>query len=87
MNGVFRDTWSSLSPTERDVATALSIVYEEKSVLDFSRLLNKIGLRPPVGESRFTHAVTEQIVHKLHDLKMVDRHDERTWRISPEAVS
>ncbi|WP_020571767.1 DEAD/DEAH box helicase [Neolewinella persica] len=84
MNGVFRDTWSNISPTERDVATALSIVYEEKSVLDFSRLLNKIGLRPPVGESRFTHAVTEQIVHKLHDLKVVDRHDERTWRINPD---
>jgi len=80
----FRDTWNSLSPTERDVATALSIAYEERSVLDLSRLLNKIGLRPPVGESRFTHAVTEQIVHKLHDLKVVDKHDDRTWRINGE---
>jgi len=84
MNGAFRDTWTSLTPTERDVATALSVVYEEKSVLDFSRLLNKIGLQPPKGEMRFTHAVTEQIVHKLYDLGLVIKHDDRNWRINPE---
>lgn len=84
MNGVFRDTWSSLSPTERDVATVLSIVYEEKSVLDFSRLLNKIGLRPPVGENRFSHATTEVFVHKLHECGLVYPKDDRTWRINPE---
>ncbi|MEM9930274.1 MAG: hypothetical protein AAF840_10680, partial [Bacteroidota bacterium] len=56
----------------------------EKSVLDLSRLLNKIGLAPPAGESRFTHAATEQIVHKLHELKVADRHDERTWRVNPD---
>lgn len=83
MNGSFRETWTSLSPTERDVATALSMVYEEKSVLDFSRLLNKIGLQPPKGELRFTHAATEQIVHKLHDLGLVVKHDDRNWRINP----
>ncbi|WP_273443770.1 DEAD/DEAH box helicase [Neolewinella agarilytica] len=84
MNGVFREIWTNLSATERDVATALSVVYEERSVLDLSRLLNKIGLQPPVGESRFTHAVTEQIVHKLHELGIADRHDDRTWRIAEE---
>ena len=82
MNGAFRDTWNKLSPTERDVVTALSIVYEERSVLDFSRLLNKIGVRPPVGESRFTHAGTEEIIHKVHNLKLVLKHDDRTWRIN-----
>ncbi|MBC6996267.1 DEAD/DEAH box helicase [Neolewinella lacunae] len=82
MNGVFREIWTSLNATERDVAIALSAVYEERSVLDLSRLLNKIGLQPPVGEPRFTHAATEQIVHKLHESKLVDRHDDRTWRIA-----
>ncbi len=62
MNGAFRDTWTKLSPTERDVVTALSMVYEELSVLALSRLLNNIGLRSPVGVNRFTHADTEVIV-------------------------
>lgn len=84
MNGAFRETWTSLSSTERDVVTALSIVYEEKSVLDLSRLLNKIGMPPPRGESRFSHAGTEELIHKLHELKLVVKHDERHWRINPE---
>lgn len=83
MNGAFRATWTALTPTERDVATALSVVYEEKSVLDFSRLLNKIGLAPPKGEPRFTHAATEQIVHKLHEVGLIAKHDDRNWRINP----
>ena len=82
MNGDFRSTWTKLSPTEQDVAIALSMVYEERSVLDLSRLLNKIGVRPPKGENRFTHADTEQIVHKLHELGVVMKHDDRNWRIS-----
>ena len=84
MNGAFRTTWTALTPTERDVATALSVIYEENSILDFSRLLNKIGLQPPRGESRFTHAATEEIVHKLHDKGLVVKHDDRTWRVNPE---
>jgi hypothetical protein len=84
MNGAFRDTWTKLSPTERDVVTALSMVYEERSVLDLSRLLNKIGLRPPVGENRFTHADTEVIVHKLHELGIAVKHDDRSWRINTD---
>ncbi|MTB52066.1 DEAD/DEAH box helicase [Lewinella sp. W8] len=82
MNGLFRETWTNLTATERDVATVLSIVFEERSVLDLSRLLNKIGLQPPPGETRFTHAGTEQIVHKLHELEVVVRHDDRNWRIN-----
>lgn len=84
MNGAFRETWTALSPTERDVATALSVVYEEKSVLDLSRLLNKIGLQPPKGELRFTHAATEEIVHKLHESGLIVKLDDRNWRINPE---
>ena len=84
MTGNFRETWKSLNATERDVATAFSMVYEERSVLDLSRLLNKIGLHPPPGQSRFTHAETEEIVHKLYDLGLVVRHDDRSWRIGPD---
>ncbi|OAV43275.1 DEAD/DEAH box helicase [Lewinella sp. 4G2] len=84
MNGNFRALWADLSATERDVAVVLSMVYEERSVLDLSRLLNKIGLHPPKGENRFTHAVTEEIVHKLHELGLFVKHDERSWRISPD---
>jgi superfamily II DNA or RNA helicase len=83
MNGAFREIWTSLTTTERDIATALSIVYEERSVLDLSRLLNKIGLQPPVGELRFTHAGTEQVVHKLHEKEVIVKYDDRHWRISP----
>lgn len=84
MIAAFRETWTSLTSTERDVVTALSVVYEEKSVLDLSRLLNKIGLAPPPGESRFSHAGTEALVHKLHELSLIVRHDERHWRINPD---
>ena len=83
MSVAFRETWSKLSPTERDVVTVLSMVYEQRSVLDLSRLLNKIGLRPPVGESRFTHAGTEAMVHKLHELGVVVEEGDRSWRINP----
>ena len=84
MNGAFRDHWTSLTPTERDVVIAMSVVYEEKSVLDLSRLLTKIGIQPPKGESRFSHAATEEIVHKLHERGLLVRHDDRNWRINPE---
>ncbi len=84
MNGAFRTTWKSLSATERDVATAMSIVYEERSVLDLSRLLNKIGLAPPAGESRFTHADTEEIVHKLFETGMLIKQSDHGWRINPD---
>ncbi|MEL7159794.1 MAG: hypothetical protein AAFN92_03475, partial [Bacteroidota bacterium] len=84
MNGAFREIWSGLTATERDVATALSVVYEERSVLDLSRLLNKIALQPPKGEPRFTHAATEQLVHKLHEVGLAVKHDDRTWRINPK---
>lgn len=84
MNGNFREAWSALTTTERDVALVLSMVYEERSVLDLSRLLNKIGLQPPPGESRFMHALTEEIVHKLGELGMVIKHDDRSWRIAPQ---
>lgn len=85
MNGAFRTTWTALTSTERDVAIAMSAVYEESSVLDLSRRLNKIGLAPPVGELRFTHAATEEIVHKLHGVGLVIKHDDdRNWRINPE---
>ena len=79
-----RDTWKSLSATERDVATVLSIVYEQKSVLDFSRLLNKIGMAPPPGEQRFTHAATEEIIHKLLEEGIAIREGELGYRINPD---
>ncbi|MBB4078783.1 hypothetical protein GGR28_001400 [Lewinella aquimaris] len=83
MNGAFRTTWKTLSATERDVATAMSIVYEERSVLDLSRLLNKIGMPPPAGESRFTHAATEEIVHQLHTAGVLIKQSDHGWRINP----
>ena len=83
MNGAFRTTWKSLSATERDVAIALSIVFEERSVLDLSRLLNKITMPPPAGESRFTHAATEEIVHRLHEAGVVIKSSDHGWRINP----
>ena len=84
MNGAFRTTWKSLSATERDVAIALSIVFEERSVLDLSRLLNKITMPPPAGESRFTHAATEEIVHRLHEAGVVSKASDHGWRINPD---
>ncbi len=84
MNGAFRTTWKSLSATERDVAIALSIVFEERSVLDLSRLLNKIAMPPPAGESRFTHAATEEIVHRLHAAGVVTKSSDHGWRINPD---
>ena len=84
MNGAFRTTWKSLSATERDVAIALSIVFEERSVLDLSRLLNKITMPPPAGESRFTHAATEEIVHRLHEASVVIKASDHGWRINPD---
>ncbi|WP_420458711.1 DEAD/DEAH box helicase [Neolewinella sp.] len=83
MNGAFRTTWKSLSATERDVAIALSIVFEERFVLDLSRLLNKIAMPPPAGESRFTHAATEEIVHRLHAAGVVIKSSDHGWRINP----
>ena len=83
MNGAFRAAWKNLSLTERDVATAMSMVYEERSVLDLSRLLNKIGMPPPPGESRFTHAATEEIVHKLHAQDVLVKSSDHGWRINP----
>ena len=84
MNGAFRTTWKSLSATERDVAIALSIVFEERSVLDLSRLLNKIAMPPPAGESRFTHAATEEIVHRLHETGVIIKSSDHAWRINPD---
>ena len=84
MTGNFLATWAALSTTEQDLIVAMSIVYEERSVLDLSRLLNKIGLRPPPGEPRFTHAVTEEMVHKLAEQGLLIKHDDRSWRIAPE---
>ena len=84
MTGAFRTTWKSLSATERDVAIALSIVFEERSVLDLSRLLNKITMPPPAGESRFTHAATEEIVHRLHEAGVVIKSSDHGWRINPD---
>ena len=83
MTPPLRPIWTELSPTERDVAIAMSLVYEERSVLDLSRLLNKIGMAPPPGESRFTHAATEAIVHKLGELGLLVQHDNLAWRIAP----
>lgn len=83
MNGAFRTIWTALTPTERDVAIALSAVYEGNSVLDFSRLLNKFGLAPPAGELRFTHAATEEIIHKLYEVGIAVKHDDRNWKVSP----
>ena len=73
-----------MSATERDVAIAMSIVYEERSVLDLSRLLNKINMPPPAGESRFTHAVTEEIIHRLQQSGMVVKASDHGWRINPQ---
>ncbi|CAH1000988.1 hypothetical protein LEM8419_01985 [Neolewinella maritima] len=84
MNGAFRTTWKSLSATERDVAIAMSIVFEERSVLDASRLLNKITMPPPAGESRFTHAATEEIVHRLYEAKVLIKASDHGWRINPD---
>ncbi|PPK87180.1 SNF2 family DNA or RNA helicase [Neolewinella xylanilytica] len=84
MNGAFRAAWKNLSATDRDVATAMSIVYEERSVLDLSRLLNKIGMPPPAGESRFTHADTEDIVHRLYAENVLVKQSDHGWRINPE---
>ncbi|THH35538.1 DEAD/DEAH box helicase [Neolewinella litorea] len=84
MNGALRAAWKNLSATDRDVATAMSIVYEERSVLDLSRLLNKIGMAPPPGESRFTHADTEQIVHRLHEQQILIKQSDHGWRINPK---
>ena len=84
MNASFLDTWNALSTTERDLVVAMSMVYEERSVLDLSRLLNKIGLRPPPGEPRFMHASTEEMVHKMGELGLLVQHDDRSWRIAPE---
>ena len=84
MTGAFRTTWKSLTATERDVATAMSIVFEERSVLDLSRLLNKIGMPPPAGESRFTHAGTEEIVHKLYEAEVFIKSSDHGWRINPD---
>ncbi|PHK97277.1 helicase [Neolewinella marina] len=61
----------------------MSIVYEERSVLDLSRLLNKIGMAPPPGESRFTHADTEQIVHRLYEQGILIKQSDHGWRINP----
>ena len=61
----------------------MSIVYEERSVLDLSRLLNKIGMPPPPGESRFTHADTEAIVHRLHEQQVLIKVGDHGWRINP----
>ncbi|NJB87808.1 DNA gyrase inhibitor GyrI [Lewinella marina] len=83
MNGALRAAWKNLSTTDRDVATAMSIVYEERSVLDLSRLLNKIGMAPPPGESRFTHADTEQIVHRLYEQGILIKQSDHGWRINP----
>ncbi|MGB3798426.1 MAG: hypothetical protein WA952_01355, partial [Lewinella sp.] len=84
MNGAFRAAWKNLSATDRDVATAMSMVYEERSVLDLSRLLNKIGMTPPAGESRFTHAATEEIVHRLHEQNVLVKQSDHGWRINPK---
>ena len=84
MTTTFRETWSALTTTERDLTVVLSMVYEERSVLDLSRLLNKVGLRPPPGEPRFTHATTEEMVHKLSERGLFVKHDDRSWRIAPE---
>ncbi|MEO0628868.1 MAG: hypothetical protein AAFY91_17865, partial [Bacteroidota bacterium] len=60
----FREIRSELDTTERDVLTILSIVYDRISVLDLSHLLNKIGLAPPAGQSRFSHAHTKEITDR-----------------------
>lgn len=80
----FKDIWSSLTPTERDVAMVWSMVYESQTVLEFSRLLNKIGLPPPAGENRFTHAFTQAVTEKLRDLRLVRNNGKKGWRITDE---
>ncbi|WP_238750928.1 DEAD/DEAH box helicase [Neolewinella maritima] len=62
----------------------MSIVFEERSVLDASRLLNKITMPPPAGESRFTHAATEEIVHRLYEAKVLIKASDHGWRINPD---
>lgn len=84
MQLAFKEIWSSLSATERDVAMGWSMVYESKTVLDFSRILNKIGLQPPAGELRFTHATTLEITEKLQRFGLVKNNNKQGWGISPE---
>ncbi|MEM7574128.1 MAG: DEAD/DEAH box helicase [Bacteroidota bacterium] len=79
----FREIWTELDTTERDVATVISMVYERISVLDLAHLLNKIGLAPPVGESRFSHARTKEITDRLFELGILLAYDKRGWQIKP----
>ncbi len=82
MQQKFKEIWLSLSAAERDIAIVWSMVYEAKTVLDFARLLNNISLLPPAKASRFTHAFTQEVTEKLHDLGLVKRHPEQGWIIS-----
>lgn len=84
MQTAFKDIWSSLSATERDVAMGWSMVYDSLTVLEFSRVLNNIGLEPPRGELRFTHATTQEITEKLHRKELVKDNGKQGWSISPE---
>ncbi|MEL6667527.1 MAG: SNF2-related protein [Bacteroidota bacterium] len=79
----FREIRSELDTTERDVLTILSIVYDRISVLDLSHLLNKIGLAPPAGQSRFSHAHTKEITDRLHEYGLLLDYDKRGWQINP----
>ncbi|MEM9836473.1 MAG: DEAD/DEAH box helicase [Bacteroidota bacterium] len=83
MQSDFKEIWSSLSGTERDLAMVWSMVYESLTVLEFSRLLNKIGMVPPAGEVRYTHAFTQEVTEKLHAKGLVLDNGKQGWSIAP----
>ncbi|MEL6140034.1 MAG: hypothetical protein AAFU67_00280, partial [Bacteroidota bacterium] len=80
----FKEIWTNLSSTERDLALVWSMIYEPLTVLEFSRILNKIGLPPPLGESRYTHAATQKITEKLTELGYLTDRTKQGWRVNPE---
>ncbi len=82
MQTSFKEIWLALSPAERDLAMVWSVVYEPKTVLEFSRLLNSISLLPPPKESRYTHAFTQEVTEKLYGLGIMEKHPQLGWVIS-----
>lgn len=84
MQASFKEIWSNLTGTERDLAIVWSMVYESFTVLDFSRILNKIGVVPPVGEERFTHAFTQEVTEKLNRLGLVLDNQKQGWSVNPK---
>ncbi|NJO87193.1 MAG: hypothetical protein HC821_04110 [Lewinella sp.] len=60
-----------------------SLVYEPMTILDFSRVINKLDLAPPPGELRYTHADTQQLTERLAAKNLVLPAEKQGWIVNP----